>query len=54
MERYQQMYHTLFNAITDAIEEIEGQDPQKALFILERAQKNTEVIYLDDTMPEPN
>lgn len=43
---YEKMYHTLFNAITDAMELIERQKYQEALNLLERATRNTEETYI--------
>lgn len=43
---YKKMYHTLFNAITDAMELIEQQKYQEALNLLERATRNTEETYI--------
>lgn len=42
---YEKMYHTLFNAATEAIEKLEAREYQSALLILEKAQKNTETLY---------
>ena len=46
MPDYQKMYTTLFNAITDAIEEIQGHNDVKAKEILIRAQQKTEELYI--------
>lgn len=43
---YEKMYHILFNAITDAMEQIEGNDGQKALIILEQACREAEEVYI--------
>ena len=43
MEMYKKMYYTLFNAITDAIEE---EDKEKAVEILKNAQIETEEIFI--------
>ncbi len=43
---YEKMYHTLFHAITDAIELMEGQEYQRALAVLEEACKNAEEVYI--------
>ena len=44
---YQKMYYSLFNAVTQAIEQLERHDDQLALFTLERAQHETEDIYIN-------
>ena len=46
MDLYKEMYFTLFNALTDAIEEMEAQQFEQALHTLERAQQETEERYL--------
>ena len=46
MEDYQKMYTTLFNAITDALEKIEGQNYGDAKELLIAAQQKTEDIYI--------
>lgn len=43
---YKKMYHTLFNAITDAMELIEQQKYQEALNLLEGATRSTEETYI--------
>ncbi len=43
---YKKMYHILFNAITDAMEQIEKNDGQEALNILERACREAEEVYI--------
>ena len=46
MPDYQKMYTTLFNAITDAVEEIQGHHDAMAEQILIRAQQETEELYI--------
>ena len=46
MNMYKDMYFTLFNALTDAIEEMEAQRFDQALHTLERAQQEAEERYL--------
>ena len=43
---YKEMYHTLFKAITDAMELIETQKYQEALSMLEQACRDAEEIYI--------
>ncbi len=43
---YESMYHTLFSAITNAMEMIEWQECQGALFCLEKACLDAEEIYM--------
>ena len=46
MENYQKMYSTLFNAITDALAQIENQNYGDAKDILISAQQKAEEIYI--------
>ena len=46
MPDYQKMYTTLFNAITDAVENIQQHNPALAEKILIRAQQETEELYI--------
>ena len=46
MNMYKDMYFTLFNALTDAIEEMEAQQFDRALHTLEQAQQAAEERYL--------
>ena len=53
---YQKMYPTLFNAITDALEKIEGQNYGDAKDLLIAAQQKAEDIYItaeDGTRSSP-
>lgn len=43
---YEKMYHRLFNAITDAMELMEQQKFQEAMFLLELATRDTEETYI--------
>ena len=47
MENYQKMYSTLFNAITDALEQMEKQNLGSAKDLLTTAQQKTEEIYME-------
>ena len=44
---YQTMYTTLFNAVTDALEEITARDFLAAETILRQAQQTAEDLYLE-------
>ena len=46
MENYQKMYSTLFNAITDALAQIEKQNYGDAKSALIAAQKKAEEMYI--------
>ena len=46
MENYQKMYSTLFNAITDALAQIENQNYGDAKYILIAAQQKAEEMYI--------
>ena len=46
MSMYKEMYFTLFNALTDAIEQMEAQQFDRALRTLEQAQQAAEERYL--------
>ena len=48
MPDYQKLYTTLFNAITDALEELECANYGTAKQRLIRAQQDTEEMYLGD------
>lgn len=49
---YETLYHNLFNAITDALEEIPQQKYSEARQRLMEAQQKTEMIYINAD-PEP-
>ena len=44
---YEKMYHLLFNAITDALEQMEKQNLGSAKDLLTTAQQKTEKIYME-------
>ena len=46
MPDYEKMYHLLFNAITDALEQIESQNYGNAKAKLISAQQKAEEIYI--------
>lgn len=46
MVDYQKMYSALYNAVTDAVEELEENNYCKALSILILAQQQTEEMYI--------
>ena len=46
MPDYEKMYHLLFNAITDALEQIEKQNFGSAKDLLIAAQQQAEEIYI--------
>ena len=46
---YEKMYHPLFNAITDALEQMEKQTLGSAKDLLTTAQQKTEEIYMEST-----
>ena len=46
MPDYEKMYHLLFNAITDALEQIEQQNFGSAKELLIAAQQQAEEIYI--------
>ena len=46
MSDYEKMYHLLFNAITDALEQIESQNCGNAKAQLISAQQKAEEIYI--------
>ena len=47
MPDYQKMYTTLFNAVTDALDELERSRCDAARFLLIRAQQETEELYIE-------
>ena len=44
---YEKMYHLLFDAITDALEQMEKQNLGSAKDLLTTAQQKTEEIYME-------
>ena len=49
---YRKMYTHLFNAVTDALEEMERQNFGAARQLLVQAQQDCEELYLDAEEPE--
>ncbi len=47
MPDYEKLYHLLFNAITDALEKLEQNQPQTAAELLRQAQQKSEEIYIE-------
>ena len=47
MQNYEKLYHLLFNAITDALEQMDAQNYGEAKETLISAQQKTEEIYID-------
>ena len=47
MPDYEKLYHLLFNAITDALFQIEAGSLETARFLLIRAQQEAEEIYIE-------
>ena len=48
---YKKMYFTLFNSITDALEQLEQGDFLRAMDLLKNAQLRTEEIYIRSGSP---
>ena len=46
MQNYQKLYAIMFNAATNAVREIDDQDYGEAKRILQRAQIQTEAMYI--------
>ncbi len=46
MPDYRKMYLLLFNAVTDALAELEHQNPGRAALVLQKAQADTEEMYI--------
>ncbi len=49
MTNFEAMYHILFNAMTDALRQMEQGNLKKAEEILMTAQQTTEEIYIDNS-----
>ena len=50
---YKEMYYTLFNAITDSLEEMQKKNYRQAETLLKCAQRNAENLLLEsDESPE--
>ena len=50
---YKKMYHTLFNAITDALRLLEKGNSAEAIALLKQAQQSTEEQYIEAAEEEP-
>lgn len=44
---YKEMYYTLFNAITDSLEQMEEKNYLQAATLLKCAQRNAESLFLE-------
>lgn len=49
---YQKLYHILFNAVTDALENMAEQNFGQAAACLRQAQKTCEELYIGGENPE--
>ncbi len=49
---YKEMYYHLFNAVTDAIAALTGTNTMQARWILVKAQRECEEIFLDGEKDE--
>ena len=47
MPEYEKMYHILFNAITNALRELEAGRNELAARLLMEAQRETEKLYIE-------
>lgn len=47
MPDYEKMYHILFNAITNALRELEAGRAEEAARLLMKAQRETEELYIE-------
>ena len=47
MQNYEKLYHLLFNAITDALEQMDAQNYGEAKKTLISAQQKAEEIYIN-------
>lgn len=47
MPDYEKMYHILFNAITDALRELDAGRTEVAALLLMEAQRETEKLYIE-------
>ena len=54
MPNYEKMYYELFNALTDAIRQIELSNCEAARAIMIEAQQITEALYLSGETYAPN
>ena len=46
MPNYEQLYHLMFNAVTDALALMEGGGDLRVRALLRRAQQEAEALYL--------
>ncbi len=49
---YKEMYYRLFNAITDAIQDLQARNYGQALDLLKQAQADTEAMYMENGAAE--
>ena len=54
MEKFENLYYLLFNAITDAIDAQRHLDFASALEILIEAQRSAETAMMEDGSPNPS
>ena len=47
MVDYEKLYHTLFNAVTDALEQLEDRNYGDAEDMLKAAQRTVEELYME-------
>lgn len=52
LNRYEKMYFTLFNQITDALDALNAQNYGQASEILRSAQQQAEEQYIQETQPQ--
>ena len=52
MADYKKMYAVLFNAITDALDALQAQNPVLAAVLLVQAQQHTETLYIESSDDE--
>lgn len=52
MPDHKTLYFTLFNAVTDAIGQMEAHEYSLAVLTLERAQRASEDLYIKSEEPE--
>lgn len=48
MVNYEKLYHILFNAMTDALEQLKDRNYGEAENTLKAAQRNAEELYMQD------
>lgn len=54
MKVYEKMYYHLFNAITDALEALEGRNYGRAEELLKSAQQESEELFLEQKPRQKN